>query len=358
MFCLKSGHRRSPLAARCLGAVIALAGIAGCASVHILVPALPNPDARLVGYVSCYNGSYAARAATLNFSRMTHLLLAFGTAKKCDGVCTPSSDMTISLEQDDADVATLVAAAHAAGVKVILSIGGGDRTDDATISQFYSAGLSVPFAAAIDRYVAAHHLDGVDVDMEDPSNMGAPYGDFILALAARLHPQGKLLTAAVGSYLGSAIPHAALAQFDFLNVMVYSNYADARGELQYFSSVKSIAPEKLVLGVPFFGSTRNWTREESYAAILAAYPDAWQRDEVSGGSLDDGVTLHYVGESTMAEETKLGARYGGIMIWELTQDGPLSLEHHPDESLSLALLRPVPAAVQIFASVSLPRSLL
>jgi chitinase len=327
MFRLALRHRKSPFAAMHLCRIAALAGIAGCASVHNLVPTTANPAARLVGYVSCYNGSYGTRAATLNFSRMTHLLLAFGTAPKCDGSCTAASDMTLSLEQDDADVATLVAAAHAAGVKVMISLGGGDRDDDATISQFYNAGLSVPFAAAIDRYVAAHHLDGVDVDMEDPSNMGAPYGDFIQALAARLHPEGKLLTAAVGSYPGSAIPDAALAQFDFLNVMVYSNYADASDALEYYSAVKAIPPEKLVLGAPFFGATRNWTREESYATILAAYPDAWQRDEVGGGPLDNGVTFHYVGESSMAEETQLGAHYGGIMIWELTQDagGPHSL---------------------------------
>src|SRR4051794_892238 len=320
MFCPNLRHSGFPPAAMGLCAIVALAAIAGCASVHSFVPASPNPAARLVGYVSCYDGSYATRAATLNFSRMTHLLLAFGTANRCDGVCTASSDMILSLDQDDADVATLVGAAHAAGVKVMISVGGGDWKKDETISQFYNAGLSVPFAAAIDRYVAAHNLDGVDVDMEDPSNMGAPYGDFILALAAKLHPEGKLLTAAVASYLGSVIPDAALAQFDFLNVMVYSNYANARGELEYFSSLKSIAPAKLDLGVPFFGSTRNWTREESYATILAAYPDAWQRDEVSGGSLDDGIPLAYVGESTMAQETQLGARYGGIMIWELTQD--------------------------------------
>jgi chitinase len=306
--------------------IAVLAGITGCSSNLVLAP--PNPDAHLVGYLSCDDGSYAARAATLNFSGMTHLLLAFGTANKCAGVCTASSDMTISLDdQSDAEIATLVAAAHAAGVKVMISLGGGDQTDDATISQFYNAGLSVPFAAAVDQYVAAHNLDGVDVDMEDPSNMGAPYGDFIQALAARLHPEGKLLTAAVGRYQTSAVPDAALAQFDFLNVMVYSNYADACGELQYFSSARSIAPEKLVLGVPFFGSVPNSTREESYATILAAYPDAWQRDEVSGGSLDDGATFDYVGESTMARETQLGARYGGVMIWELTQDasGPHSL---------------------------------
>lgn len=109
--------------------------------------------------------------------------------------------------------------------------------------------------------------------------------------------------------------------------MVYSNYDDACDELQYFSYERSIAPEKLVLGVPFFGSVPDSTREESYATILATYPDAWQRDEVSGGSLDDGITFDYVGESTMAQETQLSARYGGVMIWELTQDasGPHSL---------------------------------
>lgn len=327
MFRFKSQPGGSPLAASTLCGIAALAGITGCASVHDVVPASPNPAARLVGYVSCYDGSYANRAATLNFTGMTHLLLAFGTANKCVGTCTATSDMTLTLEQNDADIATLVGKAHAAGVKVMVSLGGGDRDDDATISQFYNAGLSAQFAAAIDQYVAAHNLDGVDVDMEDPSNMGRPYGDFVLALAARLHPEGKLLTAAVASYLGSAIPNSALAQFDFLNVMAYSNYADAGGELQYFSTRKSIAPEKLVLGVPFFGSTHDWTEEESYATILAAYPDAWQKDEVSGGSLDGGVTFDYVGEATMAQETQLGAHYGGVMIWELTQDadGPHSL---------------------------------
>jgi hypothetical protein len=102
MFRRKLRQSRSPLVVMGLCGIAALAGIAGCASVHYFVPTSPNPAARLVGYVSCYDGNYATRAATLNFSRMTHLLLAFGTANRCDGVCTASSDMTLSLEQDDA----------------------------------------------------------------------------------------------------------------------------------------------------------------------------------------------------------------------------------------------------------------
>jgi len=48
---------------------------------------------------------------------------------------------------------------------------------------------------------------------------------------------------------------------------------------------------------------------------------------VSGGSLDGGVTLYYVGQASMARQTELGKQYGGIMIWELSQDvsGPHSL---------------------------------
>jgi GH18 family chitinase len=322
---LRHGGASLPVTVFC--SLAALGAIAGCASVHSFFPAAPDSSPRLVGYLPDYNGSYADRARSLNFQKMTHLVLAFGVAQMCPGPCTASSDMTISLRQSDAEIAAVVTAAHQAGVKVIISLGGGDNAADVTISQFYNAGLSVPFAAAIGQYVTAHNLDGVDVDMEDPSNMGAPYCDFIQALAATLHPEGKLLTGAVESYLESDIPSAVLSQFDFLNVMAYSTYADACGELEYFSGVKRIAPQKLVLGVPFFGSSKNWTREESYATILAAYPDAWQKDQVSGGSLDEGITLNYVGESTMAKETQIGAHYGGVMIWELTEDaaGPHSL---------------------------------
>ena len=93
------------------------------------------------------------------------------------------------------------------------------------ILQFYNAGLSVPLVDSLDRYVSAHNLDGVDLDIEDPSNMGAPYGTFVNALIAKFHPEGKIVTAAVAQYLQSSMPDSALRQFDFINVMNYSSYA-------------------------------------------------------------------------------------------------------------------------------------
>jgi len=280
----------------------------------------PNPAPRLVEYFFVDKGKhYADYAKRVNFGKMTHLNLAFGVPPKCNGVCTSSSDMTFSIEgQSDADIAAIVAVAHAAGVKVILSIGGGGG--DQRIIQFYNAGLSSELVNSLDKFVAAHGLDGIDLDIEDPSNMGAPFATFVNALMAKFHPEGKIVTAAVAKYLQSSMPDASLHQFDFINVMVYSSYEEAMNALQYYSLDEKIARDKIVLGVGFFGSTADDSKEESYQDILAAYPNAWKVDLVGGGSLDDGQAFRYAGEATMARETQLGEQYGGVMLWSILGD--------------------------------------
>ena len=280
----------------------------------------PNPSPRLVEYFFLDKGKhYADYAKQINFNKMTHLNLAFGTPSKCDGICTASSDMTFSIEgQNDADIAAIVTAAHAAGVKVILSVGGGGG--DQRIIQFYNVGLSNQLVESLDKFVAAHGFDGIDLDIEDPSNMGAPFGTLVNALVAKFHPEGKIVTAAVAKYLQGSMPDASLRLFDFINVMTYSSYDEALSSLQYYSVDEKIARDKIVLGVPFFGSTADDSKEESYQAILAAYPNAWKVDLVGGGPLDDGQAFRYAGEATMARETLLGEQYGGVMLWSILGD--------------------------------------
>jgi chitinase len=192
----------------------------------------------LVGYFPCYKGgSFSDYANKLDFRKMTHLNLAFGNPPKCDGVCSSSSNMDFSIHgQTDADITALVAAAHAAGVKVLISIGGGGG--DQMILQFYNAGLSNALVASLDTYVKAHNLDGVDIDIEDPSNMGAPFAVFVKSLIDKFHPQGRLVTAAVAKYLQDSMPDSALHQFDFINVMNYSSYNAAVTALQFYSSAE------------------------------------------------------------------------------------------------------------------------
>jgi|GEM_PF-1363090 len=288
---------------------------------HIVVSsAVATTSTLLIGYLPDYNGSYSDYATSINFSKMTHLNLAFGNPPTCNGTCTASSNMNFSLGQSDSAIAAIVNAAHAAGVKVVLSIGGGGG--DQQILQFYNAGLSTQLVNSLANYLTAHNLDGVDVDIEDPNNMGSPYATFVSALVAKFRPEGKVISAAVAEYLQGSMPDSALHQFDFVNVMNYSNYSDAEAALQFYSIQKNVPKNQITLGVPFFGQSSDGNVEEEYNTILAAYPEAWESDEVSGGSLDNGEALYYVGEATMAQETLLGKQYGGVMIWELTGDAP------------------------------------
>jgi chitinase len=301
-------------------------------------PEAGKPDCRendktpkLVGYLPDYDGSYADFAKSLDFSKMTHLYLAFGLPPWCDGTCTKDSDMTFALGQSDADIHTLVKTAHKAGTKVVLSIGGGGG--DQQILQFYDAGLSKPLVKSLNKYVHDHDLDGVDLDIEDPDHMGQPYLEFTKTLIETFKPQGKIVTAAVAEYLQDSMPDAALHLFDFVNVMNYSNYSDAEEAMTYYAATKKVPKEKITLGVPFFAQSGDGNIEETFSTVLAAYPNAFNTDMESGGDLDGGVTLYYVGGATMARETELGLKYGGVMIWELSQDGapPNSLMQVIDE---------------------------
>jgi GH18 family chitinase len=301
--------------------IATLMGLGSCVTTYGASTTESTPP-RLIGYLPGYTRvSYTDYAQKIDFSGITHLNLAFGNPPKCDGACTSHSKMDFSIKgQSDADVTAIVRAAHAAKVKVLLSIGGGGG--DQLILPFYNAGLSDQLVGSLDKYLRAHDLDGVDVDIEDPSNMGAPFAKFVDVLVATFRPEGKLVTAAVAKYLQDSMPDSALHQFDFINVMVYSSYAQAATALDFYSVQKKVPRNQIVLGVPFFGSNTSDTKEEDYQALLSAYPNAWKVDSVGGGSLDDGQNFNYVGENTMAKETLLSKKFGGMMIWEMMADAP------------------------------------
>jgi chitinase len=273
-----------------------------------------------VVYVAGYREiPFSTYARTMDFAKMTHINIAFGNPPKCDGACTAKSNMDFSVKgQSDDDVKAMVDSAHAAGVKVLLSIGGGGG--DQLILQFYNVGLTEQLIRSLDTYVTKHGLDGVDVDIEDPSNMGAPYAAFVSALVRTFRPSGKLVTAAVAKYMQDSMPDLALHQFDFINVMNYSSYSAAVAQLQFYAENKKVPKSQIILGLPFFGSAPDDSKEEDYQSILAAYPNAWQVDLVGGGTLDNGLSFSYTGEATTAKETQLGKQYGGVMVWEIMGD--------------------------------------
>jgi hypothetical protein len=232
----------------------------------------------LVGYLPAYQGaSLAGSLIGLDLSRMTHLNIAFGNPPQCSGPCTAQSDMTFSLHgQSDPDIDAFVAAAHAAGVKVLLSIGGGGG--DQRIIQFYNAGLSAPLVASLDKFVRAHQLDGVDLDIEDPSNMGAPFATLVSTLASTFHPEGKLVSAAVALWLQGSMPDAALHQFDFINVMNYSSCAAAVTALQFYAQNKKYRRIRSCWVCPFSLPTPATPKKRTTARC-------WPHTPMPGGSM-------------------------------------------------------------------------
>jgi len=208
---------------------------------------------------------------------------------------------------------TLVDAAHAAGVKVLVCVGDG-------YAQFYTGDLSEKVVKSLVNYIDDHNFDGVDVDVEDRCIMGDPYNAFMTALVKDLRPKGKLITAAL--QYGSDLPTSIYHQLDFDNVMAYTNFWGGWGRLYDYSVNKGIPIDQLVLGVSF-GAPDPIHKGNfyEYSEILTAYPDAWSRNTVAGPAFE-GATLNYSGEVDMAQQTLLGAQYGGIMIYSIGYDAP------------------------------------
>jgi chitinase len=260
---------------------------------------------RVVGYLPNYSGSYADWAAKIDFSKMTHLNLAFASA-------TATNDWDMGAPDDQ--VKALVDAAHKAGTKVLASLGGGGG--DQTVIARYKDSSNIPeLASKLDAFVAAHSLDGADVDIEDGSNLGANYSLFISAIVAKLRPEGKLVTAAVAQYLQDSMADDTLHLFDFVNVMVYSNYADGVTAMNYYSGTKSVPNTQIVLGAGFFG-TDSSGNEYAYADILNADSNAWNADQAQV----NGNTVNYTGMATMKKIADYSKGFGGIMFWELSED--------------------------------------
>jgi len=235
---------------------------------------------RVVMYLPNWAGSFSSWATKIDFAKMTHLLLAFGT------VDAGTNDW--SLGAPDADVKTLAAAAHAARVKVLVSIGGADD-DIGIINRYQTASNIAPLVANLDALVARLDLDGVDVDLERGADMRSSgnFAAFASQLVAKLRPEGKLVTSALAQYIvqdaGASDPVVKqwLAAFDFINLMIYStNMSTYTRELAWWTGTEGLPKDKLTWGLEFTSQ----------------------------------LTVDMAKQLTTASKA-----YGGVMVWEYSQ---------------------------------------
>ncbi len=277
----------------------------------------PKDGVRVVGYLPTYRN---LDPAGLDFDTLTHLCIAFAN---------PTSPDQIDFDANPSAINNLVTAAHAKGVQVLVSIAG--AAGGAAVESAIQPASVDTFIAALLDLVDRYQLDGIDVDIEGSHVKAATYTPFVTKLSAAL-PAGKLLTAAVATWNGDDFPDAALAEFDFINLMSYDHcgtwsdacehslYSESLTELQYWEGNRGIPADRVVLGVPFYGYCWGASCAAgalTYPEIVTAYPQGRTNDYLVG----DGYTISLNGPATIAQKVELSKEHGGIMIWELRQDG-------------------------------------
>lgn len=280
-----------------------------------------NSSARVVGYLP--NWSYQAYK-NIDFSTLTHINISF---------CNPNSKGELQSGIPDSEMKALVEKAHSNNVKIMAALGGGGGCDG------YYALIETPakitvFNEQITSFCEKYNLDGVDLDIELDSSdkIWKPYKTWVEELRVICDEKNWLLSTATAQWVAGSVSNETFALFDYLNVMAYDNDGSSGGVkshasyqfavecLDYFHNRKGVPKEKLALGVPFYGrgyktdGSLDWNSYKSFADIVAVSAANFNTDVYDG--------MAYNGAETIRKKCILAKDYGGIMIWEISQDAP------------------------------------
>ncbi|MBX3056858.1 MAG: hypothetical protein KF770_10335 [Anaerolineae bacterium] len=275
--------------------------------------AVPPTPFRIIGYVTD-----AVIVELVPFEKLTHINYAFAI---------PNRDGTLKPMANGWKIDNLVRQAHEHDVQVLISVGGWGHDETFEVLAADPAARD-RLVQELVTLVEKHNLDGVDMDWEYPDPVSISpdsaqnYVKLMQALGAEMRARGKLLTAAVvalGEY-GAGVDPVIFDEVDFLNLMVYDRGGEGHhSSLEFvqeslaFWRGRGLPPEKMVLGVPFYGRPNYAT----YKQLVAADPAHALTDEAEW----NGRTEFYNGIPTIQEKTRLTLEQAsGIMIWTLEQD--------------------------------------
>lgn len=269
---------------------------------------------KVVAYLPKYTSTLADHINAFDFTRVTHINIAF---------FNPDVNGNFPASQGTG-LDTIVSKAHANGVKVLISLGGG--SNQSQYANLLTSANRGAFITKVVNLVSQYQVDGIDVDLEG-DNIDSNYEPFITGLSAQLKPAGKLLTAATAWWTRARVTDSCLAAFDFINVMAYdkagdehSPYSYATQHLNYWKNDRGYPASKIVIGVPFYGYYPLGSGQGSmtFAQLVTQYPGSENKDTVKR---TDGNVVNYNGITTIQNKTALAAESaGGIMFWQVLQD--------------------------------------
>ena len=241
----------------------------------------------------------------------------------------------------------LVSTAHAHGVEVYFSVGGGADSENFPVLASNEKARN-KFIKEVRHYVFAHCFDGVDIDWEHwsgaRSNKVVPQESSALITVLRelqedLAPFNKKISIDLyaSDWGGKHYYDEASTYADYLQVMAYdfsgswsgpgphSSYEDAIGSgsgqwstgLAYWINYRGWPMEKILLGVPFYGRDFDLNGKGiSYRDIVSQFPEAPGFDQINN--------IYYNGVETIRRKAVyvVENELSGIMMWELAHDSP------------------------------------
>lgn len=297
--------------------------IAACSILFLSAIAQPRDTKfKVVGYYSI-RAALIADLNTVPFDKLTHINLYF-----------LNPDTLGNFNTDLSGLIPFMKAAHAKNVKVLASIAGG--RSHPYYSKLLMDDKRPKFISDLTDVALKLGLDGIDVDIEG-NDIDSNYEKFATELSAAMKAHNLLCTAAIAIFYKDQLTEAALAQYDFVNLMSYdhtspgrpdkpgqhSPYDKAVSDLDYFYTVKHISKEKIVLGVGFYGygfgpDLTTPGMSMTYGQLVTQNPGAELLDQ---WDLPDGKIIYYNGIPTIKQKTALAKKEAsGIMIWQLLGD--------------------------------------
>jgi chitinase len=325
---------------------------------------------RLLGYYTAWS-KYNTPPYTANqipYSKLTHIAHAFL-------LLSPAADGTIEIPAGTLEP-DLLTKAHAHGVKVLISIGGGDGIEGPRFNKMaQSETARQNFVTNVRNFLVQYGYDGVDIDWEIPNARDRSDCTTLMQELRNGLPSPWLVSMAVPSdprSWGQGFDIPSLAPLvDFMNVMTYDYYGTWSGATGHVSpifqspadpsqvgSVKTsmdlyanqyaVPREKLNIGTPFYGyewdgTDQLWAGCSTCSASSPNYaPYIKQRVNQAGWTrnMDDVAMAPYLtnpnieslnvpgfitydDESTTAMKTTYVMKnrgFGGMFMWELSGD--------------------------------------
>jgi GH18 family chitinase len=294
-----------------------------------------NAKVKVVGFYPSWRHN-SLPVSEIDWDKYTRIVYAFAI---------PNGDGTLNTK-DLTLITQLRDSAHAHGVEVYFSVGGGDGSTNfawiVTQQEYMKR-----FINEVTQYVFEYCLDGVDIDWEywsgyrNNSVIQSESNGFVYILSSikgKLKPYNKGISIDLGAshWSGAHFYTEAVRYVDDFQIMCYdfsgpwttpgphSSYEQSIGSgnsinstgLAYWVNYRGWPKEKMLLGVPFYGRDfdNNGGEGISYSDILELSGDAYLKDRVNN--------VYYNGIATMAKKTRyvVDNGYAGIMIWEIGQD--------------------------------------